>query len=328
MTREQVRLAQQELNRLGIRGANGRPLLEDGIIGPQTLHAMAQAKARQQAQPAQGIPLPRPKPRDINARPGMAIPRDHPNRPSLRRDIDEFVAGQAAITPNRQMGAMQIPAQPSPPMPAMRDPDSRMSIHDPGHRYSEAMNLRDAARSPQSPRGIEMAAARQAEADRWRQGKWASRYGSQTSPQLEAMGAVPNMGNRFADSFQDTGPPPQALAEAAARQRLIPLMPPATSDWDRPVDNAMVAERPPPMHNGFADLLGLLDPARRFLGVPTMGGAPAQAAPIPQRQERPRRPSLAEQQAAAEEQTRRVREDRERRSREHQARMQQLRAGR
>ena len=328
MTREQVRLAQKELNRLGIRGADGRPLLEDGIIGPQTRHALAQRAAQMQAQPAQGVPLPRPKPGDLNARPGMAIPRDHPNRPSLRRDIDDFVGRQSAITPNRQMGAMQLPAMPTPPMPAMRDPDSRMSIHDPGHRYSEAMNLRDAARSPQSPRGIAMAAAREAAADRWRQGKWQSRYGSQTSPQLEAMGAVPNMG-RFGDAFQPAGQPPLAIAEAAARQRLIPLMPPATSDWDRPVQNAMVAEPHTPMPNGFAGILGLLDPIRGLLRVPTMsGGAPAQAAPIPQRQERPRRPSLADQQAAEAEKTRLIREDRERRSREHQARMQQLRAGR
>lgn len=60
MTRAEIMDAQRMLNRLGIRGQNGRPLRVDGISGRQTQFALAAYARQKQADAA--MPTPRPNP--------------------------------------------------------------------------------------------------------------------------------------------------------------------------------------------------------------------------------------------------------------------------
>lgn len=302
MTREQVRLAQEELNRLGIRGADGKPLLEDGILGPQTRHALSQRAAQMQAQ---GIPLPRPK------------PEFRFEDPTLQAD-NRALRAPLSTTPNQQMGAIQLPAQGRPPQ---RDPDAFATMGRDLTAYGtdrewEVFGLRNAPRRPQSDRGRDQQAMRENRAEQWNRGKWQSRWNSTTDPQMAAMGARTPMAERFGDSFGAPVAQMPGLAERAemARSSLNPTW--ATRNFGP-------GSVPSNIVRGVADALGMSWPGGQPGSSPPSSPVPPPMLPPPMVQPEtmiaeqppviPRRQSFEQEAAALMEQTRRMREESERR---------------
>ena len=255
MTRAEIRLAQQRINRMGLKDERGRPIMlrVDGIVGPKTMAAMTLSAQ----QPHASMPLPRPKPVAPVAGAGMA---EGMSPGAINDSARALMAGPTPGAPpfmpagppgGMGMGGAQSMGPPRFGGVPMRDPDSDLGV-DPARYDPREVDMQwafnDAYHAgPQSPRGMDQRAMRSP--------------GGATG--------MPDMVRSVRDRLFGPPPVPEAAMEAGG---VVPGAPrPAPAIGDSRFGDAFAAAPVAPPHP--APEMGLLDKIRSALGVPVPAGA-------------------------------------------------------